>query len=178
MTNKENRSFVKPFYERRRLAYPIEFSDRREARRRREVKRVFAERRRLAFQLKRSQREPLKIPAFMLIEGEKRPVYTTNISQGGMLIVCDHTLAPGSTLLLEFSFGGEFCHVKVAGQVVYFRQIAAEPFINMIGIKFMDAADYVISFLVKVVNLLRESRYSEEKALLTIVQDVLPEHFS
>jgi hypothetical protein len=162
---------LKPFYERRRAEDPIGFSDRRAGRRRNRIKQVSAERRRLHFKFQRAQREPIKIPAVIHMEGEKKPVYTVDISRGGILIVCDQALTPGSTLLFEFSFGEDFCHVRVSGRVVYRRQIAEEPSINTIGIKFTEPADLAINFLVKVVTLLKETRYSEEKVLLTITQD-------
>lgn len=177
MENKESRSFS-TFYERRRSEYPIRFSDRRARGRRERVEQVVPERRRLPYQIRRNERDPLKIPAFVVMKGQEGPACTMDIGRGGIRVVCVKPIPLGSPLQLNFSFGENFCYVNVAGEVVYCQNTEGDPGgqsvnvigIRIIGIKFVDVEDFVIKFLMRIEKALKRSRYSEEKATLTITQ--------
>lgn len=127
------------YYERRQKNIRPETDERRIFTRRRQNSPFLTDRRRLASEVRRSEREPLEIPVLLKVEGREHSGYTQNINLGGISIFSQSKVEAGSALTLRF-YMVDFPGMKVAGQVIYCRQVDLKGSYSL-GIKFWGIND-------------------------------------
>lgn len=102
-------TLVPTFYERRKSILSIDFTDRRKVQRRRNEEATSLEKRRLISQIRRHEREMIEVPVCLQVDGKELTGHTHNISLGGLLIIINSSLAVGTPITAQFSFGESFC---------------------------------------------------------------------
>jgi acyl-CoA dehydrogenase len=158
------------FYERRKVSRPIDFSNRRIVKRRKQEIAVSEEQRRLASQVRRYEREAFKIPVRLKVQEKEIAGYTHDVCPEGLLVFADTRLSAGTPMSLKFSFGEHVCHLNVSGQVVFCRLSEhGGKTRHAIGIKFSGVQDFEKKILTSAIEELKHSPATQEKSLLKIL---------
>lgn len=161
------------FFDRRQQFTPINFNDRRTVVRRNTEKPAVPERRRLSSQTRHHERENIKIPISLLIEGKEIHGNTENISIGGLsaYINCDDALlTAGTPLTAQFSFGEGVCHISISSQTVFCRLVREQPFTKQaLGIKFTAIRSFDEKILATLIQSLKQNNMASEKGSLRLL---------
>lgn len=127
------------------------------------------EQRRQAFQARLDARTALRIPVRLMTQEKEVSGYTGDISQSGLVVISPAGLRPGTPISLLFSFGKNICHMTVAGQVAYCREISVGMTEEReIGIKFSAIRELEQKILASAVQELKHDTAIQEQSLLTI----------
>ncbi|MBI1822792.1 MAG: PilZ domain-containing protein [Nitrospirae bacterium] len=157
------------FYERRKSIAPIDFTDRRRAERRSNLESPSSERRRLASQLRRFDREVIRIPVHLHVDGKEISGHTQNISLSGLLILISDPLPAGTPVTLQISFGESFCYLNISGQVVFCsagKNNGTNHYIS--GIKFSAIHDFDQKILSTAIHALKQNTITEGKSSVSV----------
>lgn len=160
------------FFDRRQNVTLINFNDRRLAQRRSMEKLPSAEQRRLASQMRQYEREGIKIPISLSVEGRELYGNTENISLGGLFAYIDGNdipLTAGTPLIVQFSFGEGVCHISLSSQVIFCRLARKEqPTQQAIGIKFTAIRNFEQRILANLIQSLKQNNTTGEKGSLRL----------
>ncbi|MDC4204277.1 MAG: PilZ domain-containing protein [Candidatus Manganitrophus sp.] len=163
-------TLVPTFYERRKSILSIDFTDRRKVQRRRNEEATSLEKRRLISQIRRHEREMIEVPVCLQVDGKELTGHTHNISLGGLLIIINSSLAVGTPITAQFSFGESFCFLNIVGQVVFCSPRGNDGSSQyVIGIKFSATRDIDQKILSTAIQVLRGSPSTEEKSSVSII---------
>ncbi len=92
-------------------------------------------------QPRRFERKPLHIQAHLKINDKTICCEAHDISPGGLGILSDTALTPGTSLELKFAFG-DICYLNLSGQVVYCLVTEKDGIPHHVGVKFAGLRDW------------------------------------
>lgn len=119
-------------------------------------------------ELRRFKRETLKLPVRLQMQDREISGYTQEFSPGGLRLVIDSSLKPGTSLALQCSFGG-VCYLNISGQVIYCLPLDNELAGSFsVGVKFSAIRQWEETILTSTITELRQNVPTQGKSLLTI----------
>lgn len=115
------------------------------------------------------RRIPINIPVEIKLPDTTLAAQTHDISPGGLRLVSEARLQPGTPLQLHCSFG-KICYLKISGQIVYCQSLRLESFTGQtIGIKFSGVRDWEEKILASAIHELNETPETRDKSSLVIL---------
>lgn len=157
------------FHERRKQTSLTVEHDRRNGDRRRNQTTVLSNRRRLVANVRRHERLNFLIPICLKLGDKEVQGHTGNISQDGLLLVCNTIVEVGTPLTLQFSFGKDFCYMNISGQVVFSAPMSnGSQGQQAVGIKFSGIRDWEQKVLISAVQELNQNFAIRENSLLSV----------
>jgi 8-amino-7-oxononanoate synthase len=158
------------YFERRKEQLEIDFKDRRNSERRSRNQTATPDRRRAASVLRRYERELLKIPVVLRVQGKEIPGVTEDFSPNGLKISSPVAIPSGTPMSLQFSFGDSVCYLNISGRVAFCLppQSLEGQSGYLIGIKLSGVQEWEQKILISAIEEIGRNRSVNAKSLLSI----------